>query len=138
MTAVTAVISLFRLALRHSAPADRGRIAATARRCAGYAPWIAAIRRQPPDPSVLALYAKANPKHYHRRSEIRFLVGHVSNVPWFGKTCPPECPGIGAGRNVRADGAVLGNSRHSPPPGREGARHRGEGNPMTVAGLVNG
>ena len=55
-------------------------------------------RRNPPpapDPSVLALYAKTNPKHYHRRSGIRFLVGHVSNVPWFGKSCPPECPGLG-------------------------------------------
>jgi hypothetical protein len=42
------------------------------------------------------LYAKTNPKHYHVRPPgIRFLVGHRDNTPWFGKTCPPECPGLG-------------------------------------------
>lgn len=58
------------------------------------------LRNPPPapDPVVLALWGKANPKHYHLRDGIiRTLVGHVSNVPWFGESCPPECPGLGPG-----------------------------------------
>ena len=56
------------------------------------------LRNPPPapDPFVQALWAKSNPKHYHLRDGIiRILVGHISNVPWFGNACPPECPGLG-------------------------------------------
>ena len=56
------------------------------------------LRNPPPapDPSPDVLYAKTNPKHYHLRGGIiHVLVGHRDNVPWFGKACPPECPGLG-------------------------------------------
>lgn len=63
------------------------------------------LRNPPPapDPSPLLLWAKTNPKHYHLRDGIiHVLVGHRDNVPWFGESCPPECPGLGPGETFES------------------------------------
>ena len=56
--------------------------------------WHARNRPQPPDPRLAQLYAPTNPKHYHVRGGMTHLVGHRDNTPWFGTSCPPECPGL--------------------------------------------
>ena len=42
------------------------------------------------------LLRQAGPrKHYHsdpRYTGLTILVGHRENEPWFGTSCPPECP----------------------------------------------
>ena len=57
--------------------------------------WDRRNRPPLPDAFLERLYAPTNPKHYHVRNDGRRLVGHRDNVPWFGQSCPPECPGLG-------------------------------------------
>jgi len=43
-----------------------------------------------------------NPKHHHVvRDGLQTLVGHRANEPWFGSSCPPECPGLLDGESYR-------------------------------------
>lgn len=46
--------------------------------------------QEPTDDRSSRLYNRTLPKHYHSG----VLVGHRDNVPWFGKACPPDCPGL--------------------------------------------
>jgi hypothetical protein len=43
------------------------------------------------------LFNRTNRAHYHGP----VLVGHRDNVPWFGESCPPECPGVRDGETYR-------------------------------------
>jgi len=56
--------------------------------------WDASNRPPEPDARISQLYARTNPKHYHVQRGMQTLVGHRANEPWFGNTCPPECPGL--------------------------------------------
>ena len=60
--------------------------------------WDEHNRPQADDPYWEQLHARTNPKHYHlQRGVISFLVGHRDNDPWFGTSCPPQCPGLREG-----------------------------------------
>lgn len=76
--------------------------------------WDRRNRPQPPDERLARLFARTNPKHYHVTNGMHLLVGHRKNTPWFGASCPPECPGLGDGEEYepmeeywrRADGTA--------------------------------
>src|SRR5687768_342599 len=59
--------------------------------------WDRRNRPQPPDARLELLFGPTNPKHYHARNGMTILVGHRNNEPWFGTSCPAECPGLGDG-----------------------------------------
>ena len=59
--------------------------------------WHVRNPSQPEDPRIAQLYSRSNPKHYHRIKGLWTLVGHRENEPWFGSSCPPECPGLREG-----------------------------------------
>jgi len=38
---------------------------------------------------------RPNPRHFHVRDRfVRVAVGNRASRPWFGPSCPPECPGL--------------------------------------------
>ena len=57
--------------------------------------WDAANRRDEETPNPL--YGRSGPRKHYHCAPWRILVGHRDNEPWFGKACPPECPGLGPG-----------------------------------------
>ena len=59
--------------------------------CRGRA-WDAANPRADRDGPVY--WGRHIPAHYHVRGASRFLIGHRDSEPWFGASCPPECPGL--------------------------------------------
>jgi hypothetical protein len=63
--------------------------------------WHARNPANPVDPRQAQLYAPTNPKHYHVRNGLTWLAGHRENEPWFGRSCPPECPGLLDGETYR-------------------------------------
>lgn len=55
--------------------------------------WHARNEAPAVDPVIAQFFSRSNPKHYHVRGT-QLLVGHRENVPWFGPSCPPQCPGL--------------------------------------------
>jgi hypothetical protein len=59
--------------------------------------WDRRNRPAEPDQRLRRLYSSLNPKHYHVQHGMTVLVGHRDNEPWFGDSCPPQCPGLSEG-----------------------------------------
>jgi hypothetical protein len=75
--------------------------------------WDRRNRPAEPDQRLTSLYARTNPKHYHRQNGMQLLVGHRDNEPWFGPSCPPQCPGLRPDETFEPMELIYARSRSS-------------------------